>query len=637
MAEDLKSEGSVAGSNVFVSYSRQDMDFANQIVSMLEDEGYDPKIDRDDIAATEQWEARLRELISSSDTVVFVLSDAYLASENCAWEIKEAVARKKRLIPLVPRPITGDVPLELSRLNYIYFFNLKAGDGTGFYNGFKSLQRALRHDLERLRLLRRFEERAKEWKTGDGELLSGEQLVQAASWKTETEKQDSVPKDVLEYIAASKTAHNQRVKRERSRARLLGGLSIASAVATIAAIVIGYGAYLTRGEATRAMAELDVQTDDMKVIVGAAEQWASGRQNLALNKHEIPEDYESQSENATRVSGRMLEEAYQHLKSRSSIEKSEADHVVFIRQSVRRDLAKARFYNGDESAVAPIDENIAELTAFDDERIERFVDYRQILAEDYVSRAIYSCLQQDRVGGIEAELNGAPEDVRKFISWSDALAREKSGAVCEEARSAICAIGQSCDFIENEFDQIAMAEMPEEIVELPMPAPIVMPEPVFEDDVDEESDGAVEPIVSSPAPPPARGSVKKTPSRVSRDVVSKEPQFAAIDKEFEIRELYLHISDKSQYRDAEIVAKQLSREGFKVLGIDVVEYDPSKARSVRYYYGPQAGQSAKIAEMCAEFAMETDRDSWSEVESYKVMSLAGRYGKLPLNRAEIWF
>ena len=637
MAEDLKSESSVAGSNVFVSYSRQDMDFANQIVSMLEDEGYDPKIDRDDIAATEQWEARLRELISSSDTVVFVLSDAYLASENCAWEIKEAVERNKRLIPLVPRPITGEVPLELSRLNYIYFFNLKAGDGTGFYNGFKSLQRALRHDLERLRLLRRFEERAKEWKTGDGELLSGEQLVQAASWKTETEKQDSVPKDVLEYIAASKTAHNLRVKRERSRARLLGGLSIASAVATIAAIVIGFGAYTLRGQANSAIDKLEVQTDDMKVIVGAAEQWASGRQNLALNKHEIPEDYESQSANATRVSGRMLEDAYQQLKSRASIEKSEADHVVFIRQSVRRDLAKARFYNGNESAVVPIDENIAELVAFDAEQIERFVDYRQILAEDYVSRAIYSCLQQERIPGIEDQLEEAPEDIRKFISWSEARAREKSGAICEEAKSAICFIGQSCDYYEDEFDQIAMAEMPDEVAAVPMPAPPppVMPEPDIEEDVGDEG---AEPIVAAPAPtlPPTRSPFKKAPPRI-KDNVKKEPQFVAVDKEFEITELYLHISDKSQYRDAEIVAKQLSAAGFKVLGIDVVEYNSDKARSVRYYYDPQAKQSAKIAQLCAEFANETDRDRWADVDSYKVMSLAGRYGKLPLNRAEIWF
>lgn len=639
MAEDLESESSVAGSNVFVSYCRDNMDFANQIVSMLEDEGYDPKIDREDIAATEKWESRLLELISSSDTVVFVLTDEYLASENCAWEIHESVKRNKRLIPLLPKSLTTpNVPPELSRLNYIYFFNLKKGDGTGFYNGFKSLQRALRHDLERLRLLRRYEERAKEWMSGDGDLLSGEQLIQAESWQVETEKVETVPKEVISYIEASQIAHAERTRKHRRRVALLSGLSIVSVLATIAAIVVGYGAYTVQGQATRAIAELEVQSDDMKVIVGAAEQWASGRQSLALNMHEIPDDYESQSENATRVSGRMLEDAYDQLKSRASIEKSEADHVVFIRQSVRRDLAKARFYNGNENAVDPIDENIAELIAFDDEKRERFSDYRQILAEDYVSRAIYSCLASGRVSSIIDELNEAPDDVRIFISWSDAKAREKSGDVCFEAQDAICYIDETCDgFIDEEFDQIAMAEAPAESHSPFEDDDIIIFDEVELDPIEDEGDFG-SPAPPPPPPAPVVSAPKKEPSK-KRAIVKKEKDtsFLKIDNEFEIKELYLHVSDKSQYVDAQIVAKQLAGEGYKVLGIDIVEYNPDKARSVRYYYDPQAGQSAKIAELCADFASKTRREKWGDVDSYRIMSLAGRYGKLPLNRAEIWF
>ncbi len=624
MAQDILSETSVAGSNVFISYCRKDMDFANQIVSMLEDEGYDPKIDRDDIAATEQWEARLQELISSSDTVVFVLTDDYLASQNCGWEIQQAVARNKRLIPLLPKPLTAkDVPPELSRLNYIHFFSLNSGDGTGFYAGFKSLQRALRHDLERLRLLRRYEERAKEWKSGGGVLLTGEQLVQAQNWQAQTEKIESVPQAITAYIDASQIAHVKRLKKERARVALLGGLSIASALATIAAIIVGFGAWVAKEEAASTLAELNVQTDDMKVIVGAAEQWASGRQSLALNKHEIPEDYESQSENATRVSGRMLEDAYDKLNSRDSIVHSEADHVVFIRQSVRRDLAKARFYNGNETAVIPIDENIAELTAFAPEQKERFSDYSQVLAEDFVSRAVYSCLASDRINAIGAQLAEAPEEVRKFISWRDAEAREKSGVICDEAKTAVCSVGQACDYDDAPFDQIAMIEP--SIGDVVEEAPSVTQPP---------------PVTSEPIRPGSRNPTQAPPRVPSRTVEAPaEPviEQAKIVKDFEITEVYLHISDKSQYADAQIIANELKSAGFKVLGIDVVDYDPAKARSVRYYYDPQAEQSAYLAAFCAKAASQTGRAGWSDAGNYRVMSLAGRYGKLPLHRAEIWF
>jgi hypothetical protein len=47
-------------------------------------------LDRHDIAAAEDWEARLGALILGADTIVFILSPAAVRSERCAWEVERA-------------------------------------------------------------------------------------------------------------------------------------------------------------------------------------------------------------------------------------------------------------------------------------------------------------------------------------------------------------------------------------------------------------------------------------------------------------------------------------------------------------------------------------------------------------------
>jgi hypothetical protein len=56
---------------VFISYSRRDSAaFADELMAGLEVAGFAPFLDRHDIAAGEDWEARLGGLIAQSDTVV---------------------------------------------------------------------------------------------------------------------------------------------------------------------------------------------------------------------------------------------------------------------------------------------------------------------------------------------------------------------------------------------------------------------------------------------------------------------------------------------------------------------------------------------------------------------------------------
>ena len=58
---------------VFIWYARSDSaPLAEELVAGLELAGFKPFLDRHDIAAAEDWEARLGALILGADTVVFI-------------------------------------------------------------------------------------------------------------------------------------------------------------------------------------------------------------------------------------------------------------------------------------------------------------------------------------------------------------------------------------------------------------------------------------------------------------------------------------------------------------------------------------------------------------------------------------
>ena len=105
---------------VFISYSREDAGFADQLDAALDACGFDCSIDRLGISGGEDWKARLTALIGQSDTVVFVLSPASARSEICAWEVGEAARLGKRVLPVVCRPLEdAKAPEKLQSLNYV--------------------------------------------------------------------------------------------------------------------------------------------------------------------------------------------------------------------------------------------------------------------------------------------------------------------------------------------------------------------------------------------------------------------------------------------------------------------------------------------------------------------------------------
>ena len=108
---------------VFISYARRDASkFAEELLCGLEVAGFEAFLDRHDIEAGVDWEARLGGLIESADTVVFVISPAAVGSERCGWEVRRAEQLSKRVIPVVLVDVPEQqTPHGLKRLNYIFF------------------------------------------------------------------------------------------------------------------------------------------------------------------------------------------------------------------------------------------------------------------------------------------------------------------------------------------------------------------------------------------------------------------------------------------------------------------------------------------------------------------------------------
>ena len=187
-AAQKKQAQAPAALRVFLSYSRADVDFADQLDEVLQQQGFEVTLDRHSIAGAEDWKTRLGDLIREADTIVFVLSPDSAGSPICTWEIEEAVRQGKRIIPVLCRPLEPGqaIPGQLNTLNAIYFYRDPKRPRSGFGTGQKELIAALRVDIDWVRehtriagLARRWDERGRPRAL----LARGEDLAEALQWR----------------------------------------------------------------------------------------------------------------------------------------------------------------------------------------------------------------------------------------------------------------------------------------------------------------------------------------------------------------------------------------------------------------------------------------------------------------------
>ena len=202
--------------NVFISYSRKDSAFAEELLAGLEFAGFEAFLDKHDIAAGEDWERRLSRLIEAADTVVYVISPDSIGSQRCGWEIKQTNDTGKRLLPIVWRNVEeAQVPPPLKRLNYIYFDKPHS-----FAGGLKALAEALRTDLDWVREHTRIGELAARWngrQRNEALLIRGDDLVSARAWAGQQPQHAPEPTLLMrEFLAAAENAERERLAHEQA-------------------------------------------------------------------------------------------------------------------------------------------------------------------------------------------------------------------------------------------------------------------------------------------------------------------------------------------------------------------------------------------------------------------------------------
>lgn len=111
------------GRQIFVSYSRQDIEFVNALVADLEGHGFAVWIDRSAIQGGDSWRKSIVDAINACDVFLIVISPRSVASRNVTKEISMADERHKRLVPVViaPTQIPADMEYQLTGVQYLDF------------------------------------------------------------------------------------------------------------------------------------------------------------------------------------------------------------------------------------------------------------------------------------------------------------------------------------------------------------------------------------------------------------------------------------------------------------------------------------------------------------------------------------
>jgi WD40 repeat protein len=277
---------------VFISYSRSDVAFADQLVAALQLCGFEPTIDRHDISGGEDWKARLGAMILEASSVVFILSPAAARSETCAWEVKEVERLAKRLVPIVCASLgQSALPQGLENLNYIYFYPDDKAPGSGFGEGLARLVATLRTNLDWIREHTHFGSLAARW-DGRGRaatlLLRGAELEDAERWLAAHPSDAPDPGPLTRaYLRASRETEDvANTKKLRDTRRIAVLTTIGCAVAIVLAAFAGRAEYVAsqqrnEAERLRAMAE---QAEKMASSERDRAQFAQSRALLALSQ-----------------------------------------------------------------------------------------------------------------------------------------------------------------------------------------------------------------------------------------------------------------------------------------------------------------------------------------------------------------
>lgn len=105
--------------NIFMSYSRREVGFVDDLVSQLETKGHNIWLDYRTLVPGTPWADQIKVGLERSDTVLLVVSKASIASEYVELEWRHFLETNKRVILLIFEAV--DLPKELEKYEWVDF------------------------------------------------------------------------------------------------------------------------------------------------------------------------------------------------------------------------------------------------------------------------------------------------------------------------------------------------------------------------------------------------------------------------------------------------------------------------------------------------------------------------------------
>ncbi len=252
---------------VFISYSRQDLRFAKELAGALEARDKQPWMDVRGIEDGEVFPQVLRRAIEASDGFVFIISPAAASSSFCQQELDHALALGKRIVPVLHREVPDEaLPAGIRERQWV-----QAGDevtGKVAERVARALDAEPDHTREHTRLLLR----ARHWDARgrrSTDLPRGEELADAEAWLTNAQGRDPAPTVLhAEWIGGGRAAVGRRQRRLVVGA---AGIALVTVALLIFALVSRHQAVraesAARSQAIAAEAESQLERDPQRALL----------------------------------------------------------------------------------------------------------------------------------------------------------------------------------------------------------------------------------------------------------------------------------------------------------------------------------------------------------------------------------